>query len=308
LQKEPILHKRFVVDYCLVKPKIIVHGGAGEILDEHINAHLSGCKQAIEIGWKILHQGGTSLMAIEHSIRLLEDNPVFDAGRGSFLNKDGFVEMDAIVMKGDDLNIGAVAGVSQIRNPISLAIQILQNSKHNMLSGQGALKFAQNLDLEECEPNWFVTEYTHNIWKKEINNSKTFGTVGCVALDSYGNIASGTSTGGTIHKETGRIGDTSLVGCGAYADNATAGVSATGDGEAIMKVVLSKLACDLTMIETSVEHAINKSIQILHSRTRSHAGLIMIDNKGNLGCTFNTPRMSRAWIDRQGKIKAFIEP
>ena len=176
-----------------------------------------------------------------------------------------------------------------------------------MLSGQGALKFAQNLDLEECEANWFFTESTRDIWKKKINNSKKFGTVGCVALDSYGNITAGTSTGGTKHKETGRIGDTPLVGCGAYADNATAGVSATGDGEAIMKVVLSKLACDLTITETSVEHAINKSIQILDSRTGSQAGLIMIDNKGNLGCAFNTPRMSRAWIDNEGKIKAFIE-
>ena len=291
-----------------MRPKIIVHGGAGEIVDEHLNAHLSGCKEAIEIGWAILDQGGTSLTAVEHSIRLLEDNPVFDAGRGSYLNQDGFVEMDAIVMKGDDLDIGAVAGVIQIRNPISLAIQILHNSKHNMLSGQGALKFAQNLDLEECEANWFITEYTHNIWKKEINNSKKFGTVGCVALDAYGNIAAGTSTGGTKHQETGRIGDTPLVGCGTYADNATAGVSATGDGEAIMKVVLSKLACDLTITETSVEHAINKSIQIFDSRTGSQAGLIMIDNKGNLGCAFNTPRMSRAWIDNEGKIKAFVEP
>lgn len=291
-----------------MKPKIIVHGGAGEIIDEHLNAHLSGCKEAIKIGWQILDQGGTSLMAIEHSIRILEDNPVFDAGRGSYLNKDGFVEMDAIVMKGDDLNIGAVVGVIQIRNPISLAIQILQNSKHNMLGGQGALQFAVHLDLEECEPNWFITEYTHNIWKKQTNNSNKFGTVGCVALDSYGNIAAGTSTGGTKHKEPGRIGDTPLVGCGAYADNATAGVSATGDGEAIMKVVLSKLACDLTVNEISVEHAINKAIQILESRTRAHAGLIMIDNKGNLGCAFNTPRMSRAWVDRYGVIKAFIEP
>ena len=232
----------------------MVHGGAGEIVDEHLNAHLSGCKEANEIGWAILDQGGTSLTAVEHSIRLLEDNPVFDAGRGSYLNQDGFVEMDAMVMKGDGLNIGAVAGVSQI------------------------------------------------------SNSKKFGTVGCVALDAYGNITAGTSTGGTKHKETGRIGDTPLVGCGAYADNATAGVSATGNGEAIMKVVLSKLACDLTITETSVEHAINKSIQILNSRTGSQAGLIMIDNKGNLGCAFNTPRMSRAWIDNEGKIKAFIEP
>ena len=286
----------------------MVHGGAGEIVDEHLNAHLSGCKEAIEIGWAILDQGGTSLTAVEHSIRLLEDNPVFDAGRGSYLNQDGFVEMDAMVMKGDGLNIGAVAGVSQIRNPISLAVQILHNSKHNMLGGQGALKFAQSLDLEECEANWFITESTRDIWKKKINNSKKFGTVGCVALDSYGNITAGTSTGGTKHKETGRIGDTPLVGCGAYADNATAGVSATGDGEAIMKVVLSKLACDLTITETSVEHAINKSIQILDSRTGSQAGLIMIDKKGNLGCAFNTPRMSRAWIDNEGKIKAFIEP
>ncbi|MEE3227732.1 MAG: isoaspartyl peptidase/L-asparaginase family protein, partial [Chloroflexota bacterium] len=286
-----------------MRPKIVVHGGAGEIVDEHLNAHLSGCKEAIEIGWAILDQGGTSLTAVEHSIRLLEDNPVFDAGRGSYLNQDGFVEMDAMVMKGDGLNIGAVAGVSQIRNPISLAIQILHNSKHNMLGGQGALKFAQSLDLEECEANWFITESTRNIWKKEINNSEKFGTVGCVALDAYGNITAGTSTGGTKHTETGRIGDTPLVGCGTYADNTTAGVSATGDGEAIMKVVLSKLACDLTLTETSVEHATNKSIQILNSRTRSQAGLIMIDNKGNLGCAFNTPRMSRAWIDNQGKIK-----
>ena len=291
-----------------MRPNIIVHGGAGEIVDEHLNAHLSGCKEAIEIGWRILDQGGTSLMAIEHSIRLLEDNPVFDAGRGSYLNEDGFVEMDAIVMKGDDLNIGAVAAVSQIRNPISLAIQILQNSKHNILGGQGALQFAQKLDLEECEPNWFITEYTHNIWKNQVNNSNKFGTVGCVALDNYGNIAAGTSTGGTKNKETGRIGDTPLVGSGAYADNNTAGVSATGNGEAIMKVVLSKLACDLIVTGDSIESAAREAIQILEHRTTANAGLIMIDNKGNLGCAFNTPRMSRAWVDSSGDIQARIYP
>ncbi len=291
-----------------MRPKIIVHGGAGEIVDEHINAHISGCQEAIEVGWEILDQGGTSLMAIEHSIRLLEDNPVFDAGRGSYLNQDGFVEMDAIVMNGDDLNIGAVAGVRQIRNPISLAIQILHKSEHNILGGQGALQFAQDLDLEECELDWFITDYTRDICKKQISNSKKFGTVGCVALDSYGNLASGTSTGGIKNKATGRIGDTPLVGSGAYADNLTASVSATGNGEAIMKVVLSKLACDLTITHDSIESAAREAIQILYNRTNSHAGLIMIDPKGNLGCAFNTPRMSRAWVDNSGDIQARIYP
>ena len=291
-----------------MRPKIIVHGDAGEIVDEHINAHISGCQEAIEVGWEILDQGGTSLIAIEHSIRLLEDNPVFDAGRGSYLNQDGFVEMDAIVMNGDDLNIGAVAGVRKIRNPISLAIQILHKSEHNILGGQGALQFAQDLDLEECELDWFITDYTRDIWKKQISNSKKFGTVGCVALDSYGNLASGTSTGGIKNKATGRIGDTPLVGSGAYADNLTASVSATGNGEAIMKVVLSKLACDLTITHDSIESAAREAIQILYNRTNSHAGLIMIDPKGNLGCAFNTPRMSRAWVDNSGDIQARIYP
>ena len=291
-----------------MRPKIIVHGGAGEIVDENINAHISGCQEAIEVGWEILDQGGTSLIAIEHSIRLLEDNPVFDAGRGSYLNQDGFVEMDAIVMNGDDLNIGAVAGVRKIRNPISLAIQILHKSEHNILGGQGALQFAQDLDLEECELDWFITDYTRDIWKKQISNSKKFGTVGCVALDSYGNLASGTSTGGIKNKATGRIGDTPLVGSGAYADNLTASVSATGNGEAIMKVVLSKLACDLTITHDSIESAAREAIQILYNRTNSHAGLIMIDPKGNLGCAFNTPRMSRAWVDNSGDIQARIYP
>ena len=291
-----------------MRPKIIVHGGAGEIVDEHINAHISGCQEAIEVGWEILDQGGTSLTAVEHSIRLLEDNPVFDAGRGSYLNQDGFVEMDAIVMNGDDLNIGAVAGVRKIRNPISLAIQILHKSEHNILGGQGALQFAQDLDLEECELDWFITDYTRDIWKKQISNSKKFGTVGCVALDSYGNLASGTSTGGIKNKATGRIGDTPLVGSGAYADNLTASVSATGNGEAIMKVVLSKLACDLTRTHDSIESAAREAIQILYNRTNSHAGLIMIDPKGNLGCAFNTPRMSRAWVDNSGDIQARIYP
>ena len=291
-----------------MRPKIIVHGGAGEIVDEHINAHISGCQEAIEVGWEILDQGGTSLIDIEHSIRLLEDNPVFDAGRGSYLNQDGFVEMDAIVMNGDDLNIGAVAGVRKIRNPISLAIQILHKSEHNILGGQGALQFAQDLDLEECELDWFITDYPRDIWKKQISNSKKFGTVGCVALDSYGNLASGTSTGGIKNKATGRIGDTPLVGSGAYADNLTASVSATGNGEAIMKVVLSKLACELTITHDSIESAAREAIQILYNRTNSHAGLIMIDPKGNLGCAFNTPRMSRAWVDNSDDIQARIYP
>ena len=289
-----------------MKPKVIVHGGAGEIPDEHINNHIIGCETAINIAWEILNEGRDATSAVEAAIKHLEDIPEFDAGKGSFLNTEGFVEMDAMIMNGKDLNIGSVAGITRVKNPIQLAKQIMQNNEHNMLFGTAALNFARLKHLEERDPEWFVTEYTHKIWNTNQTDSNMYGTVGCVALDSYGDLCAGTSTGGTKNQQPGRIGDSPLVGCGAYADNLTAGVSSTGNGEDIMKVVLSKLAADLTAIEESAQDASKEAINIFQERTDSQAGLIMIDSQGEISCSYNTPRMSRAWINEKGQIESRV--
>ncbi len=288
--------------------RIIVHGGAGEIPIEDCEAHLSGCRTAAAVGWEVLRSGDSALDAVEAAVTVLEDDPVFDAGRGSYLNTDGHVEMDAIIMDGHDLNLGAIVGVRTVRYPISLARHVMESTPHNMFAGPGAEALANGFGLERCEPAWFVTPYTRRVWEEGHAKTTQFGTVGCVARDRDGNIATGTSTGGIRNKITGRIGDSPLVGCGAYADNNAAGVSASGQGEAIMKVVLSKTACELVLAGMSAQAAAQAAIKTLRDRTGGKGGLIAIDHRGDLGCACNTLRMSRAWVDDVGQIQAEIEP
>ncbi|CAG0937316.1 beta-aspartyl-peptidase (threonine type) [Thermoflexales bacterium] len=297
-------------------PAFIVHGGAWDIPDAEIPSHLNGCRIAAEIGWSILQRGGSALDAVETAIRSLEDDPAFDAGQGAWLNSAGEVELDAIIMDGVTLNNGAVAAVQHVRNPISVARLVMERTAHSLLTGLGAEHFAQAQGIPLCDESELLTGQELERWKA-IKAQKDFkvevafggpphGTVGAVARDVHGHIAAGTSTGGTPNKLQGRVGDSPLIGCGCYADNLSAGASATGWGESIMKVVLCKAACDYIALGQSAQAAAEKAIGVLADRAQGLGGLIVIDRSGQIGVAFNTPRMARAWIE-DGQVSAAVE-
>jgi beta-aspartyl-peptidase (threonine type) len=293
-------------------PAFIVHGGAWDIPDKEAPGHLNGCRIAAQIGWSILQNSGSALDAVEAAIRSLEDDPAFDAGRGAWLNSAGEVELDAIIMDGATLNNGAVAAVQHVRNPISLARLVMERTAHSLLTGLGAEHFAQAQGVELCDESELLTGQELERWKvikaqkdfsvREAFGGKPHGTVGAVARDRDGHIAAGTSTGGTPNKLQGRVGDSPLIGCGCYADDVSAGASATGWGEAIMKVVLSKAACDFVAQGLDVQQAAEKATGVLADRAQGLGGLIVIDRSGQIGVSFNTPRMARAWIENDQVI------
>src|SRR5690242_2628953 len=235
-----------------MKPSLIVHGGAWDIPDESVDLCKNGCERALAAGWSILSRGGSALDAVEAAVIVLEDDPIFDAGFGSHLNMDGRVECDAIVMEGATLRAGAVAAVQRVRNPIQLARKVFENSAHMMLVGEGAERFAADQGVSMCAPEELVAEAERDAWLKCRNSKHAAahhrgheqGTVGAVALDRDGRLFAATSTGGTCCKLPGRVGDSPLIGCGCYADAEAGGVSCTGYGEAIMKVVLAKTAVE----------------------------------------------------------------
>ncbi len=285
----------------------IVHGGAWDIPDEEVPGHLTGCRSAAQIGWSILQQGGSALDAVEAAIRSLEDDPAFDAGKGAWLNSVGDVELDAIIMNGATLDNGAVAAVQHVRNPISLARLVMERTPHSLLAGTGAERFAQAQGISLCDESELLTGHELERWRA-IKAQRNFsaveafgglphGTVGAAARDAHGHIAAGTSTGGTPNKLQGRVGDSPLIGCGCYADDLSAGASATGWGESIMKVVLSKTACDDVLQGHDAQAAAEKAIGVLAQRAQGLGGLIVIDRSGRIGVSFNTPRMARAWVE-----------
>jgi beta-aspartyl-peptidase (threonine type) len=288
-------------------PAFIVHGGAWDIPDEEVPGHLNGCRLAAQIGWSILRQGGSALDAVEAAVRALEDDPAFDAGRGAWLNSAGEVELDAIIMNGATLSSGAVAAVQHVRNPISLARLVMERTSHSLIAGAGAEHFAQAQGIPLCDESELLTGHELERWRmiraqKDFSVVKAFGgmprgTVGAVARDVHGHLAAGTSTGGTPNKLQGRVGDSPLIGCGCYADDLSAGASATGWGESIMKVVLCKAACDFAAQGHGAQQAAAQAIGVLADRAQGLGGLILIDRAGHIGVSFNTPRMARAWME-----------
>ncbi len=305
-----------------MKPALIVHGGAWDIPDDATGACKSGCHRALAAGWSILSRGGAALDAIEAAIMVLEDDPVFDAGYGSHLNFDGRVECDAIVMNGATLRAGAAATLQRIKNPIQAARKILENCPHMMLVAEGAERFAKEQGIKLCKPEELVSEAEWEAWQKckedthaaEHHRGHEQGTVGAVAIDGNGNLFAATSTGGTCLKLPGRVGDSPLIGCGCYADSEAGGVSCTGYGEAIMKVVLAKSTVDFlrrpaTCVDTppgiscgtsSADLAAREAIHLLAKRTRATGGLILLDRHGNPGFAFNTPRMAYGYVAADG--------
>jgi beta-aspartyl-peptidase (threonine type) len=274
---------------------LAVHGGAGNISGDALNARRRGIQPALERGWAVLRAGGSAIDACEQAIIALEDDPAFDAGIGSYLNRDGKVQLDAILMDGVTLKSGAVAAVECIRNPIRLARLILERSPHMFIVGAGAEQFATENSLPLCDPRQLITDRALELWRANSGTISKLGTVGAVALDANGNLAAGTSTGGTAYKYPGRVGDSPLVGCGCYADNLSSAASATGDGEAIMRVLLTGVANHFVQNGKSAQEAADAAIAVLAERTAGRGGLIIIDHQGRVGAAFSTAHMTYAF-------------
>lgn len=284
---------------------LIVHGGAGNIPDVAANAHQRGVEHAAQAGWKILQQGASAIDAVEAAVMVLEDDPTFDAGIGSFLNCQGDVEMDASFMDGRTLDAGAVAGVRRVKNVIRLARHVM-TSPHTFLIANGAEMFAHEHGIELIDNSMLKTQEMIDSWHACIANPPPqpsaeyvpahCDTVGCVAVDSQGNIAAGTSTGGMNFKRVGRVGDSPIIGAGVYADNLLGGASATGWGESIMRVVLSKFAIDALNGERDPKEVARAAIEMLAKRVGGTGGIILADRLGRIGYCFNTPRMAYAYI------------
>jgi beta-aspartyl-peptidase (threonine type) len=267
-------------------PALIVHGGAGADPASGREELRRGIRDAIAAGWAVLHQGGGALDAVEAAVCAMEDNPRFNAGQGSALTTDGTVEMDASIMEGDGLKNGAVACVTAMRHPISLARLILEEGRHSFFAGEGAMARARALGMPFCDPEELITDTQRRRLESLIG-----GTVGAVALDRRGLIAAATSTGGTAGKLPGRVGDSALVGCGTYAESTSGGVSCTGDGEAIIRVVLARRTVDILKVAADPMHACQVAVDVLVEEGRGAGGLICIDWRGRLGWAHSTPLM-----------------
>jgi len=283
---------------------IIVHGGAGTASPERSEIVQAGCKEAALVGWRILQEGGSALDAVEAAVRALEDNPSYNAGTGACLNSDGNIELDAGIMDGQGLHVGAVAGVERIKNPISLARKVLE-SPHVLLVGRGAEQFAQEQGISQCALEDLVTERQYKIWQEQqaqqpqqVQHTDKHGTVGAVALDASGVLAAATSTGGIHNKYPGRVGDSPLVGCGFYADEYAA-VSCTGDGEDFVRLLIAKRAADVVGNSKggqTAREAAEAAIAVLGAKATGTGGLIVVDRKGNVGFAWNSRNMSHAYI------------
>ena len=286
---------------------LVVHGGAWAIPDDMVEAHLRGVRNAIAAGWRALERGGSALDAVEEAVVVMEDDDTFDAGRGSFLNRDGRVQLDAFIMEGATLRGGGVGCVERLRNPVRAARKVLSESPHVYFVAEGAERFASEHGIPLCKNEDLVIpreverlhEYQSHLEEHRADlfaPTISHDTVGAVALDSQGHIAAATSTGGTLNKDPGRLGDSSLIGCGCYADDLSAAVSTTGWGEPIMKLVLAKWAADRVESGNLPEWAVKEAMNYLKHRVRGHGGIILLDAQGRFGIAHNTPRM--AWAFR----------
>ena len=333
------------------EPVLLLHGGAWAMPDGAVHAHENGVKQALRAGWDVLARNGSALDAVQAAITVMEDDDTFDAGRGSFLTRDGRVQLDALLMSGTDLRAGGVACVERLRNPIQAARLVLERSPHVYFVGPGAESFAaqhgmaliDNSELVIARERERLTRFqqaeaaglpdttfagssaapavqpaedpalaesaTDEAIQHGLPTELQFAdptlhshdTVGAVALDAAGNLAAGTSTGGTLSKAPGRVGDSSLIGCGCYADNESAAVSLTGWGEPIMKLVLGKWAADRVAAGHPPQQAATDAIAYLHRRLGGHGGIILLGPDGRIGLAHNTPRMAWGWATAEGQ-------
>ena len=312
---------------------IVVHGGAGSLTDDRIESAKAGCQEAALIGWRILQEGGSALDAVEATVQALENNPAYNAGTGSCLTATGTIEMDAGLMEGNTLQVGAVASIERIKNPISLARHVL-TSPHVLLTGRGAMRFAVDNGIPLCQEEDLKTERQYQIWqrlreeqraaqteptyhRREIGSisarvepehgslpnkpengkqpDNRHGTVGAVAIDEAGNLVAATSTGGIPYKLPGRVGDSPLVGAGFYADE-NAAISCTGDGEDFTRLLIAKRAADNVARGMSAREAAEATIAVLGAKAQGTGGLIMVDRSGNVGFSWNSQNMVYAYL------------
>jgi L-asparaginase / beta-aspartyl-peptidase len=283
-----------------MKTAIIVHGGAGawDMDSERLQKGKAACRRAAQAGQAVLLEGGSALDAVETAVRILEDSPYLDAGRGSYLNSEGQIEMDAMIIDGRTLNLGAVGAVQLVQNPISLARRVMEDSPHCFLVGHGAEAFAESVGIPRCTLEDLVARESMDaldIASSQPLPSVTSDTVGAVALDQNGDLAAATSTGGTRRKLPGRVGDSPLVGAGGYADNRTAAISSTGHGEALMKILICKTASDFVGHGFSAQAACETAVRLLHERVEGLGGLIAVDHQGRIGYAYNTAAMPYAF-------------
>jgi L-asparaginase / beta-aspartyl-peptidase len=275
-------------------PTVLVHGGAGADPVEGREELRAGVAAAARAGWRALAEGGGALDAVEAAVRALEDHPRFNAGHGSVLTAAGAVEMDASIMEGDRLACGAVAAVSRVANPVTLARRVMDEARHVLLVGEGAHAFAREVGLPAVDPATLVTERQRARLAAQAAGSH--GTVGAVAVDRHGTAAAATSTGGMLGKRPGRVGDSALIGCGTYADSRVGAVSCTGAGEAIIRVVLACRALDLLAEGDDPERAARAAVELLVKEGRGEGGLILLDARGRVGFAHSTPLMPVAWM------------
>jgi len=304
---------------------IVIHGGAGTILKKNMsdsleNAYKEKLSEAITIGHTILKNGGTSIEAVTATINVMEDSPLFNSGKGAVFTHEETNELDASIMDGATLNAGAVAGVTHIKNPINLALEVMNNSPHVLLAGVGAEEFARERGFEMMDPSYFYTEKRFKSLQKVkerekekdnksvsfedpfIKDSK-FGTVGCVALDQHGNLAAGTSTGGMTNKRWNRIGDSPIIGAGTYANNATCAVSSTGWGEYFIRAMVAHdISAMMEYKGITIQEAAKEVIQNKVPALGGDGGIVAIDKDGNIAMEFNTAGMYRAYMNAEGEL------
>lgn len=308
----------FLFFFCLMinaqttgKYVLVIHGGAGGMdetaPDSLKQIYLTSLDEALEIGSLILASGGSSIDAVEKVINYLEDNPLFNAGKGAVLTSEGKAELDAAIMSGKDLSCGSVTGLKTIKNPISLARAVMEKSPHVFLAGLGAEKFAKEVGIKSVNSKYFIENNRYEKWIKERNEikKKKKGTVGAVALDKYGNLAAATSTGGMSMKKPGRVGDAPIIGAGTYANNKTCAVSCTGWGE---KFIKNTVAYNVSaMMEYKNMSLSDAATEMIHKRLNPNdGGLIAVDKDGNFTLQFNTQSMLRGFVTSDGKREVKI--
>lgn len=301
---------------------IVIHGGAGTITPasmtpEKEKQYHAALKAALDTGYAILEKGGSSTDAVVAVISLMEDSPLFNAGKGSVFTHEGTNEMDASIMRGEDLSAGAVAGVTVIKNPIKAALSVMTNSEHVFMTGKGAEAFAEIQGLDIVEPSYFFDSARFRHLKKALERERAFisedpidekfGTVGCVALDARGNITAGTSTGGMTNKKFGRVGDSPVIGAGTYANNATCGISATGHGEYFIRLAVAHdISAMMEHGKATLESAANHVVLEKLSRMGGTGGVIGLSAKGDIVMTFNTEGMYRGFRRQGEEAQTFI--
>lgn len=320
LTVQPLIFTLYSIEMNDPQFAIAIHGGAGTILRSTMTPELqqqyeTGLKNALDAGYNILEQGGSSVAAVEAAVKSLEDFPLFNAGRGSVFNNIGGHEMDAAIMNGKDRSAGAVAGISGVMNPVALARLIMEKSEHVMLSGEGARKFAGEHHVVFKDEAYFFNQQRYDQWQEALkedriqldHSDKKFGTVGAVALDQDGNLAAATSTGGMTNKKWGRIGDSPVIGAGTYANNDTCAISCTGHGELFIRTVVGHdISCLMEYKGLSLEEACHVLVHDKLVKIGGEGGLVAIDKAGNISMPFNSDGMYRGSRHSNGETVVMI--